>query len=34
MKVIITVNKRRAHYLKGHLEEEHPMTKGKIRLRK
>jgi len=32
MKVVIRLNERRATWLKGHLEKEHPMTKGKIKL--
>jgi len=34
MKVIITVNKRRAAYLAKHLAHEHPMVRGKIKVRK
>jgi hypothetical protein len=32
-KVIIHVSKKYGRYLKEHLEEEHPKTKGNIKLR-
>jgi hypothetical protein len=34
MKLIIRTNKKYAQYLSRHLQEEHPKTKGKIRLRR
>lgn len=33
MKVVITVSKKYGKWLKGHLEREHPKTKGKIKCR-
>ena len=33
-KLVILLSKKRAVRLKKHLEKEHPMTKGKIKLRK
>jgi hypothetical protein len=34
MKLEITLSKARATRLKSHLAKEHPMTKGKMKLRK
>lgn len=33
-KLTITISKKRALYLAKHLQKEHPMTKGKIKVRK
>lgn len=34
MKLIIHLSKARATRMKAHLEKEHPMTKGKMKLRR
>jgi hypothetical protein len=34
MKMVIRLSKERALRMKAHLEKEHPITKGKITLRK
>lgn len=34
MKMIIRLSKERAIRMKAHLEKEHPMTRGKIKLRR
>jgi hypothetical protein len=33
VKVVITTSKKYGHYLAKHLQEEHPKTKGKIKIR-
>lgn len=34
MKLVIRTSKRYGTWLKGHLEKEHPKTKGKIKVRR